>query len=258
MEKVNLSLEGNNLISEEGLVIRTGEAAPVFKVRKGIAVEGCITVPLSHLVKRTLTINRDYAEGYGVEIETGVDLISESYLEVDREKMKIVYREAVGKSYESTYAGKLEFSEAFLMWGINDSSITYSPLNLSEKIKMNRGYFEDKTAAMKLVGVLRNFEAKISKEVEESSANNGDRRSLRAQKVVSNLPEAFKIKSSIFKGQNSVLIELEIVVDPYSLECRLISPEVNDYIINERDEIIAAQIALISENSPELRIFDIS
>lgn len=240
------------------LVLRTGEAPVNFKVRKGIEVFGTIGVPLAHLEKNTLTATGSESFGDIEILEPGDNnVIDESYLTVDRELMKIVFRENAGKDYESIYEGKLEFTAEILDFGINDPGKQYKPLKLAEKIKMNQSRFESKTAALSLVNQLVNFEAKVNKDVQDKNDGRANTKMLRAQSVQTNIPEGFNMKMPVFKGGEEITFLVEIYIDPYELTCSLVSPELNMYVIENRDRIIDAQLDAIKKLHEGLRIFEI-
>jgi len=248
-EKYNISL----LDGQNTLTILHGEARPNFEIRKPILISGAIGVPFSHLEKNSITIISD--DRFSIDLDCD-NTIGQSYLLVDREKMQISFVENAGTEYESRYIGQLSFSKDFKIWNINtDESLT--PLRLAEKIKMSRSFFESKTEAMRLVSTLMNFEANVHKEVEAKADERANRKVLIAQTVTTNLPEAFKLKLPVFKGEDAFVFEVEIGIDPIDLSCRLISPEVNDFVIGFKNEIIDKQIAAIKELHENLRIFEI-
>lgn len=248
-KKLNVTLGGDN----NEIIWREGTAPENFKVRKGLKVEGTITVPLRHLEKETLT-EREFGTDYLKP--QSKDVINESYLTVDRDKMAIEFVEFAGKEHESRYIGKLVLNPDFEKFGINQNESS-TPLQLAELIKMNRSFFESKTEAMKLVSELRGFEAKVNREVEAKADDRANRKVLLAQTVTTNIPEGFKLKLPIFKGAEPVTFEVEIGIDPHDLSCRLISPEANDIVNDTKNEIIDGQLAEISELHPGLRIFEI-
>lgn len=235
------------------VIWREGAAPENFKVRKGITVEGTIGVPLVHLAKETVTELADLTE----ELKPGKpNVIDESYLTIDRDKMEIVFVEFGGKEYESRYIGRLFFSPDFEKFGINKNE-SYTPLELAELIKMNRSFFDSKTEAMKLVSELRGFEAKVNKEVEAKADDRANRKVLLAQTVTTNIPNGFKLKLPIFKGMEPRTFEVEIGIDPMDLSCRLISPEANDIVNDTKNDIIDDQKTKIQDLHEGLRIFEL-
>lgn len=236
----------------EELIIREGVAPDNFKVRKPIVIEGNIEVPYRHLEKSSVTIIQEQGALSVSRLESVID---ESFLTIDAEFMQIKFIENAGKDYESIYTGKLEFDTVFKDLGINDNQVSYTPLALSEILKRYRSFFESKTEAMKLVSTLRDFEAKVNKEVEAKADERANRRVLLAQTVTTNIPEGFKIKIPIFKGLDAVLFEIEISIDPMNLNCLLVSPEANDLVLQTKNEVLKEQESKIRALHEDLRIF---
>jgi hypothetical protein len=249
MEKIEIKAsEGTHEI-----IVREGKASENFKVRKAINISGTIGLPLAHLEKESETIVNILDKV--IELKS-TNIITESYLLIDRDLMAIEFVENAGKEYESRYEGKLKLNRDFLKFKVNHDE-TFTTIELANLIKMNRSFFESKTIAMKLVSTLRDFEAKIDKEVELKISDRGDKRTLKAQTVTTNIPAGFKMKLPIFKGQKELTFEIEIGIDPYEMSCRLISPEVNDIINETKNTIIDEQLAAIKELHDGLRIFEI-
>ena len=240
--------------SNPELIIRHGVAPENFKVRKPISIAGTIGLPLAHLSQGTLT---ELSDSQVRTLSVGsIITIEESYLIIDRDKMFIEFVENAGKEYESRYNGKLSLNPDFKKFAVNGTE-TWTTIELANLIKMNRSFLESKSVAMKLVSDLRDFEAKVDKEVESKISDRGDRRVLKAQTVTTNIPAGFKMKLPIFKGQDEVIFEVEIGIDPYDLTCRLISPEVNDIINETKNSIINTQMDAIIALHPTLRIFEL-
>jgi len=122
---------------------------------------------------------------------------------------------------------------------------------------MNRFFFSDKNTAMKLVSDLKNFKAKVDKEIEMSDNDRGNTRLLQSQVVDSNIPEAFDIVIPIFKGQPEQKFRVEINIDARNFECSLISPDANDLINEVKSKLIGEQVSEIRELVPELAILNV-
>lgn len=232
------------------LVLREGQADPVIPFRKSGKIEGTISVPREYLSKAPKWLTDPDMEG-------GDAPINFSLLVVDRDKMNIQFIEDKGMPWEQIYTGALVFDPDFEKFQINNAQHTYTPFELAEKIKMNRSLFEKKSDAMRLVSELRNFEAKVNKDVEAKKDDRANTRVLMAQSVETNLPENFKMKLPIFKGQPPVVLEIEVAIDPGDLSCRLVSPEVNDFIHETKNEIIDSEKSAIAELHPGLCIFEV-
>lgn len=95
---------------------------------------------------------------------------------------------------------------------------------MADMIKAYRSYFTSQADAMKLVNELRNFKAKIDKEIEASDDKRGNTKFLRSQIVESNLPKSFKLEIPIFKGQPKKTIEVEVEVNPDNLRLHAHQP----------------------------------
>lgn len=243
-EKINIHLQDG----QQELVIRHGQASPATLPRKGININGTLKVVAEHLAKlpqETLMLNSH-----------GDNKIGNSYIEVDREKGSIVLTEDAGMESSSTITGILAVDPRFKDFGINGSK-SYTTHELADFIRMNRTFFETKEMAMKLVAELRNFKAKVDKDVELSSNDRGDKRMLLAQKIESNIPESFKLDIPIFKGYPAQKITVEVVVDSGDMSCKLISPDASDFIEEFKGKLIDDELDSIRNLHPNLRVFEI-
>ena len=245
-----------NLHVQEGaneVIIRHGQAVAVVPFREKINIKGTLEVPRKHLENPSKWLTKKETTILSKE---GDAPLNYSHLEVNRDKGTIRFVEDAGNPWQSTFTGTLELDPRFEKFGIN-SGRTQTTLDLANFIKMNRSHFETKDKAMMLVSELRNFKAKVDKEVENAADDRGNRRILLAQAVESNIPETFKITVPVFKGFPAQTLEVEIAIDPSDLSCSLISPEVNDYIEETKDDLIDAEIEKIEALHPTLRIFEI-
>lgn len=155
-----------------------------------------------------------------------------------------------------SFRGALDHHPDFTKWGIN-SGVQITPHQLAENIKMWRSCFVNKDVAMMLVKDLRNFVAKVNKEMEAFKDDRANYALKKSQVVDTNLPETFTLVVPIFKGQSKETIHVEININAETLNCTLISPEVNDYIAEFKDKIIDEQIKAIGEVAPALVIIEV-
>lgn len=205
-----------------------------------VEIIGTLEAPLKWLEKRVSEIDQ-----------------KKCHVIVNREEMSILLVIDEKDHYNTSIEGKLQLHPAFLKFGINQGEYR-TPIEMSELIKMNRSYFENRQEAMELVSLLRNFKAKIDKEVEaDIDLRKGDRRVLVAQKIDSNLPEAFNMCVPIFKGQKPMTIECETYFNPNDLTCTLVSPEANDITEEIKDGEIDKVVASIAEVAPDIAIVEI-
>ncbi len=219
------------------IIIREGEALPV-KEPLPVSITGQIDAPARWLEKRAGIINPEAA-----------------HVLVCREKLAISIIIEEKSEYRDRIDGVLQLSEEMNKLGIN-KGIYITSFEMSDLIKRNRTYFENTQVAMKLVTELRNFKAKVDKEIEASDDKRGNRRMLAAQVVESNLPENFTIEIPVFKGQAKTKIQVEVEVNPDDLTCTLVSPEANDIVQKERDSIMDGVLDRIHEAAPGIVIIE--
>lgn len=119
-------------------------------------------------------------------------------------------------------------------------------------------HFPDKTANMKLVTELKNFEATVNSKVEKQKSEKGDFKDNYSGVVMSNLPEAFTLQIPIFKGMPAETIEVEFYasVNGRDVTLQLVSPGACQLLEDLRDRIIDGQVARIRELSPEIAIIE--
>src|SRR5690606_31267243 len=172
---------------------------------------------------------------------------------VDRENMTIALHIGEQNYFGTTITGRLELHPKFKKFGINAGEYI-TPFEMAEKIKMNRSFFENHSVAMELVSILKNFKAKVDKEVELSDNNRGNKRALIDQVVSSSVPETFTSEIPIFKGMPATAVACEVYFRAEDLTCTLVSPAANDEIEQIRDEAIDDQLAEISGLAPGLVI----
>jgi hypothetical protein len=176
---------------------------------------------------------------------------------VDALKFSITLIVDEDSAYFKQIKGQLALSDEILSKFQINSSKEWSSHDLAELIKMNRRYFESKDAAMKLVTTLRNFKAKVEKEIENIKDDKANFRALKAQKVESNLPDDFNINIPIFKGMEPETINVEIVVNQNTLDCRLVSPDLEQLIYDLSQKAMSGVVSAITEFCPELVIINI-
>lgn len=227
------------LNTEEGqeTIIRFGDALPL-KEPKAVSISGTIDAPARWVEKR-----KD-------------DIVSaDAHVLVDRDHMSITLKTDENSAYSDQIKGTLTLSSEMQEFGINTGEYM-SCFDMSDRIKQLRSYFETQQEAMKLVSELRNFKAKIDKELELSDDKRGNQRILKSQFVESNLPKDFKIQLPIFKGMKKETIQVEVEINPNDLSCTLVSPEAHDIVIQQRDVHMDAVIDRIKDAAPTIVIIE--
>lgn len=180
---------------------------------------------------------------------------ADAHIIVDRDHMSITLNIDENSAYSDQITGTLTLSSEMQEFGINTGEYM-SCFDMSDRIKQLRSYFETQQEAMKLVSELRNFKAKIDKELELSDDKRGNQRILKSQFVESNLPKDFKIQLPIFKGMNKETIQVEVEINPNDLSCTLVSPEAHDIVVQQRDMHMDAVIDRIKDASPTIVIIE--
>lgn len=234
MKKVNVKIEEG----VKTLSILEGKALEP-KDPVAVKINGNIDCAASYLTKRKDNIS-----------------ILKSHLIINRDNRIISLIVNESDYYSDTITGKLELSTDFTKYQIN-SGKRLTTFDMAELIRMNRTCFESKETAMKLVTDLRKFKAKIDKHIEASDDKRANTTLVRTQAVESNIPEAFTLHIPIFKGFKPEKIEVEIDIDPTSLECSMVSPMANDIIKQTSNGLIDEQVEAIKNLVPDLVIFEV-
>lgn len=226
-----------NIEDGKDIVIRFGDALPL-KEPKHVSINGTIDAPARWVEKR-----KD-------------DIVSaDAHILVDRDHMTITLNTDENNFYSDQIVGTLTLSTEMQEFGINTGEYM-SCFDMADRIKQLRTYFETQQDAMKLVTELRNFKAKIDKELELSDDKRGNQKIMRAQTVESNLPKSFNVNMPIFKGTEKRTFEVEVEINPNDLSCTLVSPDAHDIVVQERDNQMDAVLVRIAEAAPNIVIIE--
>lgn len=218
-------------------VIRFGDALPL-KEPKAVSISGTIDTPARWVEKR-----KD-------------DIVSaDAHVLVDRDHMTITLNTDENSAYSDKIVGTLTLSTEMQEFGINTGEYM-SCFDMADRIKQLRTYFETQQEAMKLVTELRNFKAKIDKELEMNDDKRGNQMIFKAQTVESNLPKSFKVNMPIFKGTGKRTFEVEVEINPNDLSCTLVSPDAHDIVVQERDSQMDGVLVRIAEAAPNIVIIE--
>lgn len=218
MEKVNLTITKDN----HEVVIREGEALPLREPVK-INIAGIITAPALYANAR--------------------DLVGkETHVLVNRDNKSITLVISETSAYNGNVIGKLTLSKDYEKFGIN-SNKKFTAFELADLIKMNRKCFGSIEQSMKLVTGLKNLEIKVSAEINKKTDNRANVKDIFQQTVKTNIPETFKMKMEIYKGQGEQEFDVEIYIDANNYNCQLVSADAKDVENSTRDNIIDSEIA---------------
>lgn len=232
IERINELNEMNG-----GYCIRFGDAIPL-REPEAVSINGTIDAPARWVEKRKDDI-----------------VPADAHVLVDRDKMTITLRTDENNAYCDSITGKLTMSSEMREFGINTGEYM-TCFDMADRIKQLRSYFDNQQDAMKLVTELRNFKAKIDKQIELSDDKRGNQRILKAQAVDSNLPSSFKISLPIFKGMDKASIEVEVEINPNDLTCTLVSPDAHDMVLQQSNDHIDAVLNRIKEAAPDIVIIE--
>lgn len=231
METLHVKIEGE----QKELIIRTGEALELKPPRE-ITLSGCIDSVQNWLKKRKGTFDEKKA------------FIIVSY---NGYRFKLMVDEK--EPYNTTIESVLELSPEFKMFGIN-SDRKWEPQKLSEFIKMNRSFLESKDIAADLVTRFKNFKTTVNKIIDKVKDDRGSYDEKRSQAVDSSLPPKFNVKLPIFQGMEAITSEIEVYIDPVSLDCSLVSPVANDFIHETSKQLMDTELIAIAELCPDIAI----
>lgn len=226
------------VISGKPLEIRTGDAVELHEPEK-LDIKGVIDTPYKWLEKKVQDIDQ-----------------SKAHIRVNREEMFIALIVNEHSYYSDIIDGTLDVSPEYVKFGINSGKYK-NGVEMSDFIRMNRSYFESKDTAMKLVSLLRNFKANVNKDIEASQDTRGNKSIALRQAVESNLPPAFDICIPLFRGGKKVKFSVEVDIDPDSLNMTLVSPDANDLIAENRDNIMDKVLNDIKQIAPDIAIIEI-
>lgn len=216
------------------LIIKTGEADPVF-YPEPLNLKGTIDTVRRYLEQRYHLINPKSAN---IVVDANALTISLSVEEEDHFAKKLF--------------GSIQLAPQIKDMFVNDG-LYRGTVELSNHFKMKRSLFESKSENMSLVTSLKNFTAKVNKEVEKID-DRLHKRNLVDQVITSNLPESFRLNMPLFRGGAKVSFECEFHIEPDSLKATIISPEAEELIYEHGQILIAEEIAEIESNFSDILI----
>jgi len=227
-ENLNIEFKGNELVIREG-------KAPEIEPIKQVVIAGTIESVATFLEKR-----KEVTEQL------------KAHIIVDKDNMEISLKINENFATGSEISGKIEHSKKFIDFGINQSK-TWSTFELADFIKMNRSAFENVSEASNLVLLLRNFKAKVDKDIEKADDKRGNRSLLIREVVDSNIPNSFNLMIPIFKGKSKERVEVEVNIGT-DFNCSLISAQAKEIADQTADGYISEQVEKIAEICPEIAI----
>lgn len=228
------------------VILREGAAPKVLDPKAPVKIDlsGVIGTPVEFLSKR-------------ISQQDQIDP-KRCHVKVDREQLTIELITAEDDDYlRGRIIGKLSLHPKFKEFGINQEKV-WEPMELGQFFKMNRAFFPNMKENMKLVSDLKNFKATVNSKMERSSKENGSMQASYGQVVNSNLPDAFTLNISIFKGVDKVTLQVETyaTIDGSTVYLQLFSPSANELIEELRDRVMDEQIEAIMALSSDIAIIE--
>lgn len=220
------------------VILRTGDALKPQEPRT-IDICGVIDTPLKWLEKRA-----------------GIIDLTQCTVSYNRDEMVITLDVNEHSHYNDVIRGRLIISPEFKKFGINEGKYV-TGFELSDLIRMNRSCFENKSKAMELVTIMRNFKAKVTRDIEANDDKKGNRMAYVRQVVEGNQPPSFDLCIPIFKGQPKQKFTVEIDIDPDTLQATLVSPDAQDMIAETRDSLMDKILKEIGDLCPDIPIIEV-
>jgi len=212
--------------------------------------------PIKCDIKGTISAVRKYLEK---RVSVGQFQQKDCHILVNREagKIRLVFNESDYYN-RGEVSGSLIINPKLKEFGINDPTNVWKPAELGIFFKMNRTYFTDRDENMKLVSDLMNFTANVNSTINRSINQNGSSADEFSQAVNSNLPEKFKVKMPILKGEKSWEFDIETFakISGKEVSLVLISPDAAALIEDAKSQTIEKELAAIAEIAPDIAIID--
>lgn len=234
-EKIAKKLVREKLLGGENLnpiVWLSGEAPEQFNDQP-VNISGTITAPSMFLEKRE-------GEFYP---KTAHALVSKT----DGRIELVINEQTVSEKY--TVTGQVEIGKKFAELGINTYKNPKTPLELVQKLRLRRSIFKSVTEHANLLNILSNVEANVSKQMDESKDDRANHNINFRQTVISNIPNSFVLVLPIIEGEESVEIEVAVLleVENSKIVCYLESVDGADLIETAFEELVNTEVDKIKD-----------
>ena len=224
------------------LIIREGQAPILPNIREPerIKISGTLSAPFEWLRQRIGKIDGKTAN-----------------IVVDREKMTIHLTVDETNYFKTEITGCLKLHPKFIQFGIN-SEKTWEPNALGQFFKMNRSFFPDKAKNADIVAQLKNFNARVSANIDKQKTDNGSFADNYSAIVESNLPGTFSVAIPVFKGLDKEIMDVEIYtsIDGRNVKLLLMSPGANELVEEYRDRCIDDVLEKIVDVTTDIVIIE--
>lgn len=132
---------------------------------------------------------------------------------------------------------------------------TFDTHTLAAMLQKKVHLFESKNVGKEIISSLKQFKAKVDKQLENTKDNRGNVAMSRVQAIESNIPAGFTLSVPLFEGvEEKVGIFVEIVINPDTLNCSLVSNDLYELLDVKSKEFINSEVQEIEKLAPELVI----
>jgi hypothetical protein len=145
--------------------------------------------------------------------------------------------------------GKVEIAKKFTGLGINNDRTNYSPEELANKLKLLRSMFVSNMEHASICNTLRNLKAKVNAQIDRADDRKGNVSDNFKQTVVSNMPDAIKLKLPLLEGEEPVEIDVNVILEAHGSEikCSLESIDAAELIETQFTERVNQEIEKIKD-----------
>lgn len=234
MEQMNNEKIAQTLLSQDvhSLVILEGQA-PTQHNNIPVNISGIISAPASFIQGRKEDF-KDCQRHCLVSKTDGIITL-------------VLNEQSVVDKY--TITGKIQVAKKFTSLGINKDGINYTPEELANKLKLLRSMFVSNMEHASICATLRNLKAKVNAQIDKADDRKGNVTENFKQTVISNMPDAIKLKLPLLEGEESIEIEVNVILEAYGSEikCSLESIDAAELIETQFAERVNQEIEKIKD-----------
>ena len=130
--------------------------------------------------------------------------------------------------YPTIVRSELHLTKEIKNLEINNEA-EFEPMELAKYLRKRKNLFPDPEEFGSVFTALSSFKAEVQRQIEKADDRSGNATNLIKQQVTSNLPKKFGLKLRPFENvEEKILFEVEIDVNPHSLECSLLSFDLDE------------------------------
>ena len=169
----------------------------------------------------------------------------------DSDDMKIHLFTNPNDVFGTEVIGKSEFSEEYKSFGINETKF-FSREALVKLLRFSRRFFPNTDEHQKILTAYQSFTAQVSKNIEASSDNRGNRNLVQNKTFQTQLPDNFLLKIPIFKNGSLYSFIVEICMEESDTGVRFWfeSVELAELLQSIKESIFTEQIKNIDSKIP--------